>query len=274
MTRPPKSDVEDIKAADAKELHHAVREEGQVELDRPAASLLWSGMAGGLAINASLVAEGALSQAVPQGSWHSLIVGLGYPLGFMIVVLGRMQFFTESTITAMLPLATPPSWMTARRTIRLWLLVLVANLAGTALATAGFVTLPLVGGSLRDGMIAVSAVILHHDAVATFWTAIPAGFMIAAMAWLLPNAREQSFWLIFVITYVVGIAGFSHSIVGSAEAFTLVWAGKLDAASALFGSILPAVLGNLIGGAGLFALLAHGQVRPEMTRGDLDAPLE
>ena len=261
----PPSDIEDIKAADAKELHRAVREEGQAELERPAASLLWSGLAGGLAITASLIAEAVLFQAVPSSSWSSLVVGLGYPLGFMIVVLGRMQFFTESTITAMLPLATRPSLNTARQTIRLWCLVLVANLAGTALATAGFATLPLVDAALREGLVAVSTVILHHDAVATFWTAIPAGFLIAAMAWLLPNAREQSFWLIFVVTYVVGVGGFSHSIVGSAEAFTLVWAGTIDPVTALAGSILPAVLGNLVGGAGLFALLAHGQVRPEMT---------
>ena len=264
MTDLPQSDVEDIKAADAKELHRAVREEGQVELDRPAASLLWSGLAGGLVITASLIAEGALFQAVPASSWSPLIVGLGYPLGFMIVVLGRMQFFTESTITAMLPLATRPSWSTASRTVRLWCLVLIANLAGTALAAAGFATLPLVDASLREGMVAVSTVVLHHDAATTFWTAIPAGFLIAAMAWLSPNAREQSFWLIFVITYAVGVAGFSHSIVGSAEAFTLVWAGRLDPVAALVGSILPAVLGNLVGGAGLFALLAHGQVRSEM----------
>ncbi|KQN25510.1 formate transporter [Sphingomonas sp. Leaf33] len=264
MTDPNPSDVEDIKAADAKELHRAVREEGQAEIDRPTASLLWSGLAGGLAITASLVAEAALVQAVPSSPWSSLIVTLGYPLGFMIVVLGRMQFFTESTITAMLPLATHPSWRTARRTVRLWALVLIANLAGTAIATAGFATLPLIDAPLRDGIVSVSTVILHHDAVATFWTAIPAGFLIAAMAWLLPNARDQSFWLIFVVTYVVGAAGFSHSIVGSAEAFALVWAGRLDLPAAVAGAILPAALGNLVGGAGLFALLAHGQVRPEM----------
>lgn len=264
MADPIPSDVEDIKAADAKALHRAVREEGQVELDRPAASLLWSGLAGGLAITASLIAEATLIRAISPSSWSSLIVSLGYPLGFMIVVLGRMQFFTESTVTAMLPLATNPSWRTARRTARLWALVLIANLTGTAIATAGFATLPLVDATLRDGIMSVSTAILHHDAIAMFWTAIPAGFLIAAMAWLLPNAREQSFCLIFVVTYVVGAAGFSHSIVGSAEAFALVWAGRLDLPAALFEAILPAALGNLVGGAGLFALLAHGQVRSEM----------
>jgi formate/nitrite transporter FocA (FNT family) len=256
--------IEDLKAADAKALHRAVREEGESELERHTPSLLWSAFAGGLAINASLVAEGAIQSMTAETPGRPLIVSLGYPLGFVLVVLGRMQFFTESTITAMLPLVTDPSRLTAWRTLRLWLLVLVANLVGTAVTTLAFAHLPLVDPPLRDGMVTVAGSILKHDAATTFWTAIPAGFMIASIAWTLPNAREQSFLVIFAVTYIVGAAGFSHSVVGSAEAFTLLWAGRVDAAGALLRSILPAVAGNLIGGAGLFALLAHGQVRSEM----------
>lgn len=259
--------VDDLKAADATEIHRAVREEGQGELDRPAASLLWSGFAAGLAINASLIAEGAIQSMSLATPWQHLLVSLGYPLGFVLVILGRMQFFTESTITAMLPLVTHPSWAKALQTTRLWVLVLIANLAGTALTTLALTHLPLTDPPLRDGMEAVAAAILRHDAFATFWTAIPAGFLIASVAWMLPNAREQSFLVIFAVTYVVGAANFSHSIVGSADAFTLLWAGRIDVGDAILGSILPAVVGNLIGGAGLFALLAHGQVHSEMANG-------
>ncbi|WP_375271843.1 formate/nitrite transporter family protein [Sphingomonas sp.] len=259
-----------MKAADAKEVHRAVREEGEEEVNRPAASLLWSGLAAGFAINASLLAEGALEAHIEESSWRTLVVSLGYPLGFVIVILGRMQFFTESTITAMLPLVTSPSWWTLKRTLRLWLLVILANLAGTALTTLALTQLPMIDASLRDGMVSVSEAILRHDAAATFWTAIPAGFMIASIAWMLPNAREQSFLVIFAITYAVGVTGLSHSVVGSAEAFTLMWTGHVDVAGALFSLIAPAVIGNLIGGAGLFAVLAHGQVRPEMPDGGSD----
>lgn len=264
------SDIDELKAANAKELHRAVREEGQVELDRPAASLLWSALAAGFAINASLIAEGTIHSMTDETRWRPLLVALGYPLGFVIVVLGRMQFFTESTITAMLPLATRPSWKTAGETGRLWLLVLAANLAGTALTTLALANLPLVDPPVHDGMVAVSSALLKHDPLATFWTAIPAGFLIAGIAWALPNAREQSVAVIFAVTYVLGAAGFSHSVVGSAEAFTLLWAGRIDVLGALGGSILPAVLGNLIGGAGLFALLAHGQVSSEMASKEFD----
>ncbi len=263
----PAADVDDLKAADARDVHRAVREEGEEQLVRPAASLLWSAFAAGFAINASLLAEGALHVAVPESAAKTLLVTLGYPIGFVIVILGRMQFFTESTVTAMLPLMARPSLPALRRTLRLWALVLVANLAGTATATLALSEAGLVDAGLRDAMVAVSARVLAHDGWATFLTAIPAGFLIAGVAWVLPNAREQAFFVIYAITFTVGVAGLSHSVVGSAEAFLLLWDGQVGVGRALGLLIAPAVAGNLVGGAGLFALLAHGQVRGEMMEG-------
>lgn len=126
--------VEDLKAADAGELHRTVREEGESELDRPAAALFWSALAAGLAINSSLIAEAALHRDLPDAPWRDLVVSLGYPIGFLIVILGRMQLFTESTVTAMLPLVSRPSVRALRRTLRLWGIVLGANLIGTCIA--------------------------------------------------------------------------------------------------------------------------------------------
>jgi len=253
-------DVEDLKAANAQELHRAVREAGEEELQRPVSALFWSGLAAGLAVSASLVAEGAIASHLPAGPSHTLIVSLGYPIGFIMVILGRMQLFTESTVTAMLPLVTNPSWDAFGRTLRLWGVVLLANCVGTALATAAFAFMALGDASLDAGMIAVSMTILDHGVLETFFNAVPAGFLIAIVAWSLPNAREQAFLVIFGIVYLVAIGGFSHSVVGSSEAFLLLWTGKIGVGGVL-AFLVPAVLGNLLGGAGLFAVLAHGQVR-------------
>lgn len=255
-------DVEELKAANARELHRAVREEGQEELDRPTGSLFWSGLAGGLAITASLIAEGAIAAHVAPGPARPLLIAIGYPIGFIMVILGRMQLFTESTVTAMLPLVSEPSWPALGRTLRLWAVVLGANLIGTALAATAFVGLGLGDPALMAGMQEVSMKITEHGAMATFVNAVPAGFLIAIVAWTLPNAREQAFLVVFGIVYVVAIGGFSHSVVGSTEAFVLLVAGKIGAGQAL-AFLVPAVLGNLLGGAGLFALLAHAQVREE-----------
>jgi len=263
----PDEDVESLKAADAKDLHQAVREAGEEELDRPLASLFFSGLAAGLAITSSLVAEGALHAALPDTPWRDLVVSLSYPIGFLVVILGRMQLFTESTITAMLPLVTKPSRWALNRTLRLWAVVLVANLIGTAI-TGGAIAGGVLGNAeLREAMITVSTAITELSPWATFVNAIPAGFMIAILAWSLPNAREQAFFVIFGITYVVAIGGFSHSIVGSDEAFLLLFAGKTGIVQTFGGLLLPAILGNLVGGAGVFALLAHAQVRGEMQEG-------
>lgn len=259
----PAGDVEDLKSADAKQLHRAVREEGEAELRRPAEALLWSGLAAGIAINTSLIAEAALHKSLPDVPWRPLVTSLGYPIGFMVVVLGRMQLFTESTVTAMLPLVTRPSWGALGGVLRLWGLVLSANLVGTAIGGAAIAAGLIGGPEFRSAALEVATKITEHGPGGTVINAIPAGFMIAMVAWVLPNAREQSVLVIAAFTYVIGIAGFSHSVVGSGEAFLLMFAGRITGLDA-FGSIASAVIGNLIGGAGLFALLAHGQVRGEM----------
>ena len=267
-SNPPGEDVEDLKAADAQDLHKAVREEGEEELDRPVSSLFFSGLAAGMAIASSLIAEGALHHALPDTPWRTIIVSLGYPIGFLVVILGRMQLFTESTISAMLPLVTKPSRWALRRTLRLWGIVLGANLLGTALTAAAIAGGVLGGAELREAMIAVSMRITELGAWATFVNAIPAGFMIAILAWSLPNARGEAFMVIFAVTYVVAIGGFSHSIVGSDEAFLLLFTGHVDLVRTFAGLLLPAIMGNLVGGAGVFALLAHAQVRGEMRQKD------
>ena len=83
------------------------------------------------------------------------------------------------------------------------------------------------------------------------------------VAWILPNGRTQAFWIILAITYVIAVAGFSHSIVGADEAFLLLFTGQIGVTRMVFGLLIPAILGNLVGGAGLFTLLAHGQVQGE-----------
>jgi formate-nitrite transporter family protein len=255
-------DVEELKAANARELHRAVREEGQEELERPITSLFWSGLAGGLAINASLIAEAAIAAHTAPSPARPLLIAIGYPIGFLMVILGRMQLFTESTVTAMLPLVSNPSWLALGRTVRLWGVVLGGNLLGTALVALAFATLDIGDPAMRGAMLEVSMKITEHGALDTFLNAVPAGFLIAIVAWTLPNAREQAFLVVFGIVYVVAVGGFSHSVVGSSETFLLLFSGKIGGGQAL-AFLVPAVLGNLFGGAGLFAVLAHAQVQEE-----------
>ena len=111
-------------------VHEVVRRQGIEELDRPASALAWSGLAAGLSMGMSLIAEGLLQAHLPDTQWRPLIVRLGYPLGFLLVIIGRQQLFTENTLTPILPLMAQRDAATLWRVLRLWATVFVANITG------------------------------------------------------------------------------------------------------------------------------------------------
>jgi formate/nitrite transporter FocA (FNT family) len=113
-------------------------------------------------------------------------------------------------------------------------------------------------------MVQVSKTLLEHGFVETLLLATPAGFLVASIAWIMPNARGSEFWVIVLVTYAISIGGFSHVVAGSSEVWLLLFAGQASLGEALFHLLLPALLGNIIGGSGLFAVVAHGQVRDEI----------
>jgi formate/nitrite transporter FocA (FNT family) len=93
---------------------------------------------------------------------------------------------------------------------------------------------------------------------------VPAGFLIASVAWIRAGVSGGEFWIVLALTYAIALGDFTHVVGGAAEAFLLVFDGQIGLAHAVNAIILPALVGNVIGGTGLFALLAHAQVRQEI----------
>jgi formate/nitrite transporter FocA (FNT family) len=248
----------------AKVVHAAVTKVGDEELDRPVGSLFWSAVAAGIAIMASVSVSGALHHYVPEAPWRDAVVALGYPVGFLIVVLGRMQLFTEQTVVAILPLAREKTARNFVRVARLWGLVFLGNVVGAAvvaaLAAFGHVQSP----EVLAGMTAVSAKLLDRTGWETLMQAIPAGFIMAAVAWVRSAEDEFGFWIVLALTLALGLCGFAHVVAGAAEAWLLCWTARADVGWVFTGFLLPALAGNVIGGTGLFAVLAHAQVRNEI----------
>src|SRR3954468_5619607 len=131
LTHQQREEVESQSRPNAALIHETIRAEGVSELERTAAALLLSGLAAGLSMGFSLVVQGELHANLPAGSARVLIGPLGYTIGFLIVVLGRQQLFTENTLTPILPLLHNRDLPTFGRVARLWALVLTANIAGT-----------------------------------------------------------------------------------------------------------------------------------------------
>jgi formate/nitrite transporter FocA (FNT family) len=256
--------VAERSAASARVIHEVVRRRGDEELERPTGSLIWSGLAGGVAISASVLGQALLESKLPEATWSPMVASMGYTLGFVIVILGSLQLFTESTLSAVLPVATHPGPGNLSRLLRLWGLVFAANMVGT-LFIAGLNNYGLIGSpEQRDAMLTLSRKLLSHDWLQMVKLAIPAGFLIAAVPWALPSSRGQQFLVVFFLTYFIALGGFAHVVAGSGEVWLLAFAGETTFAHGLFGMILPALVGNIIGGTGLFALLAHAQVQQEL----------
>ena len=64
--------------------------------------------------------EGLLRASLPDAPWRPLVTKLGYPVGFLIAVLGKQQLFTENTLTAIIPLMTRRDLATLIKVLRLW----------------------------------------------------------------------------------------------------------------------------------------------------------
>jgi formate-nitrite transporter family protein len=181
-----------------------------------------------------------------------------------MVILGRQQLFTENTITVVLPVMACFSLRNLGRLARMWGIVLAANLAGTLIA-ASFCTLaPVISVELRESMINLSRGILEHGWIELFFRGISAGFLMAAMVWLIPGAAAAEFYVIVLMTYLISVGNFAHVIAGSMEAFVLVLNGEAELRRIVQDFLVPVLLGNITGGTALFAVISHAQVMKEI----------
>lgn len=257
-------DADERQRLPAPVIYEVVRHEGEVELARPVTSLVWSGIAAGLSIGFSVVAEGILRAYLPDLPWRPLVENFGYCVGFLIVILAREQLFTENTITAVLPFMADKSLKNLVKVSRLWLLVFAANGVGALIFAAFCYFTPAISDELRTAMMEISRHMMENSWGEMFWKGIVAGWLIAALVWILPSAEGSEFWVIVLMTYLIAAGDFTHVIAGSVEVFLLVFAGELSIIDLVFTFTLPVLLGNVAGGTVLFALIAHAQVSEEM----------
>jgi formate-nitrite transporter family protein len=243
----------------AKEIYVEVAGNARDELKRSVLSLGISGFAGGLFMGLSGLGV-AISTAQLGSSAISLFIAqMFYPLGFIIVILGRAQLFTENTLY-------PVALLLAERrhfkhTLRLWTIVLAANVVGAFT----FALLVARTGALKPEFLSELAHIglesVQRAPSAIFWSAVIAGWVIAMVAWLVSASHSitGSMMVIWALTFFIGLGHFSHCIAGSGEVLTAVLAHQV-AWSGYFHWLTLAVAGNISGGVMIVTLLEYGQV--------------
>ncbi len=264
---PPAPAIEaqkNLERPSAQDIYEQVANNARQELGRSSVSLAISALAGGIFMGLSALGNAiALAMLTPAGTQPTgtiqFIAKMFYPLGFIVVILGRSQLFTENTLypVALVLAEKKHFWQTAR----LWATVLPANVLG-ALA---FATLAALTGAIRPDVVNSLAQLgleaINHPASTIFWSGVMGGWIIATVAWLVSGSHSitGSVMIIWLLAFVVGLGGFAHCIAASGEVFTAILTGRAPW-SAFPTWFFPAVSGNICGGVGMVTLLEYGQV--------------
>ena len=264
--RPANRAAEETTAPSANVVYEAIRKEGRHELERKASSLAWSGLAAGLSMGFSFVTMAIVHHHLPDAPWRPLVSSFGYSVGFLIVILGRQQLFTENTLTVVLPLLTGKSFRDLMKVLKLWIIVLFANLVGCLIFAWAMANTGSFDNDLRASFDELASMAISELFGATVIRGIFAGWLIALMVWLLPAAETARIWVIVILTYVVAVFHFPHIIAGASETFYLVITGQQSFGQVINRFIVPALIGNTIGGVTLVAALAHAQTVGDKTQ--------
>jgi formate/nitrite transporter FocA (FNT family) len=251
--------------------------EGLREINRPRLGLLISGISAGLEVSFSVFLMGVLITLIKQplaSPIAAILIANGYSIGFLFVILGRSELFTEHTTRAIYPVLARRA--SIRSLLSLWGVVLAGNLAGTAIFSKFTV---IIGPAL--GVINLRALgEIGREAAAHPWwvillSGVMAGWMMGLLSWLVTAGRDtiSQVFFVWLITFAIGICHFHHSVVGSAELLSNVF-GRQGLDLRDYGYvILWSVIGNAIGGVVFVGLLKYshavrGAEEPEPVRID------
>ena len=248
----------------AVEIHDNILEPARKEMDRPASSLLWSSLASGMVIGFSFLASAFASSLVSEEHRHAA-ASAAYPLGFIFVIMARSELFTENTLDPVVPLLEQRDRETFIKLVRMWVLLLIGNLIGALIFGWVLARTPVVAADLHPHLQRIAGEATSGGFGTVLYAGVFAGWLIALLSWVLAatHSTPAQLALIWLCTAPISAFHFRHSIAGSVEAFYRAAVGQAEWGAILTDFVLPAVVGNAIGGVLLVALLNYGQVAAE-----------
>ncbi len=252
-------DQRNLSRPSAEEIYKQVATNAREELKRTSLSLALSGFGGGTFMGLSALGTAMALALLPASPSTQIISRLFYPLGFIVVIIGRSQLFTENTLypVALVLAEKREFW----NTMRLWAVVLPSNVCG-AFAFACLVSLtPALNPRFVAALSQLGLDALANPSPTVFWSGVMGGWIIALAAWLVSGSHSitGSVMVIWMLTFIVGMGNFAHCIATSGEILVSVLTHHA-AWQAYPRWFFPAVAGNICGGVGMVTLLEYGQV--------------
>ncbi len=254
-----KAPQRDLARPSAEDIYQQVATNARQELARPSMALLISGFGGGAFMGLSALGTAIVLALLGASAKTQIVSRMFYPLGFIVVIIGRSQLFTENTLypVALVLAEKKELW----NTLRLWCVVLPANVAGAVAFSALMAWTPAVNPAYVAALTQLGLGAIHHSAWQVSWSGIIGGWMIALAAWLVSGSHSVtgSVMVIWMLTFIVGLGDFAHCIATSCEILVAVM--RHEATWVAYPRWLgPAILGNICGGVGLVTILEYGQV--------------
>ena len=252
--------VPETRRLTATEIFDAATENARSELKRPVLALVFSGLAGGITLGLTGIAVASVLALLGTGGWQELVAYLIYPIGFIAVIIGRQQLFTENTLYPVVLVMDERKHVLS--TLRLWGVVFGSNVAGALIFAALCSYTSALKPEIQSKLVELGERAVQGSFGRLFWSGVVGGWLIALVAWMV----SASHWtigqvvMIWLLTFIVGVGHFAHCIVTSCEILTATLGGPVSPGSYLHW-LLAATLGNIVGGVGIVSVLNYGQVR-------------
>lgn len=248
---------------------------GMSEMRRPALGLFFSGLSAGLDVGFSLLLMAVmrtLTKDSPRPLAEILVANM-YAVGFIFVVLGRSELFTEHTSLAVLPVLRGKSTIGAL--LRLWSLVYVANVIGAALFAALVAwTAPMLGVIDPKAFGEIAHRLTDHTWLAIFIGGMFAGWLMGLLSWLVTAARDtiSQIVIVWMITSAIGFAHLQHPIVGAVEVLASYFAHQSTTLGDFAKFLTWSTLGAAVGGTVFVAIVkfSHASRSGEAGQGRVD----
>jgi formate/nitrite transporter FocA (FNT family) len=253
-------DLGDSERLTAHEIFESAVEHAREEVTRPWPALSFSGVAGGLTMGLTGLSTGLVTWLLGDSPSTHLVAAAVYPIGFLAVIIGRAQLFTENTLYPVVLCLTEKKYFA--KTLKLWAVVYAGNWVGSLLFGLLAVKTTALNPGVLHTLVALGAEAVDHSFGTVFWTAVVAGWLLALVAWLVTGSHWTTgqALMTWTMTFVLGLGRFAHCVANSGEILSSVLAGAVSGAH--YSSwLLAATLGNIAGGVVMVSLLNYGQVR-------------
>ena len=238
------------------EIHQRLLASADEEIAERTRVLIFSGLTAGFAITLTFLGLATGLAAFPD---NPFLAALLYPIGFLYIVLGRYQLYTENTLSPVKLVLTRLASLPLL--LRLWAIVLASNMLGAVVGAFILSEAGVVSGAGGDA----AATLLEHSLATGWWSvffkAFFAGWLVAGLVWLSVAARDtiSRVLMIYFVFFTIHATGLYHIISSSCEVFFVYFRSGIDLSAAVWGFLLPVGLGNTMGGVVAFSLVGYVQ---------------